>query len=274
MDINKILNADYLDLLFDGRNKKYGSYELRKKYNKRVIIGAIIAFFLFGAAFLSTLIEMPDSDVIVEAPIIKDVKLADPPPIDEKAPPPPPPKNLPPPPVKPTVKFTPPVIKQDDEVLEEDKPEPPKPEENKVVGPKDIEGTDDPNAIDPGLNTNPGTGDGPVSSGPKEEQIFRFVDQEALPPGGVAAFSRYLARNTAYPVAAKQAGIQGRVTYEFVVDENGNISNVRILKDVGGGTGDAVKKVLENYNKKWKPAKNNGHPVKSYYTGTFNFSLQ
>lgn len=273
MDINKILNADYLDLLFEGRNKKYGSYELRKKYNRRMFLGAAIAFLLFIAFFLTTLIQ-PKEEVVAAAPVIRDVALAPPPPIDQKNPPPPPPANIPPPPVKPTVKFTPPVIKEDDEVQEEDKPEPPKPEEHKVVGPKNIEGTDDPNAIDPGLNTTPGDGTGPiVPAGPKEEQIFRFVDQEAEPPGGQEAFQRYLARNTVYPMAARQAQITGRVTYQFVVDQQGRISNVEILKDIGGGCGDAVKKVLENYSQSWTPAKNNGHPVKSYYTGTFNFTL-
>lgn len=274
MDINKILNADYLDLLFEGRNKKYGSYELRKKYNRRIILGAAIAFLLFTAFFLATLIK-PNKEVVADVPVIKEVKLTQPPPIDQKNPPPPPPAALPPPPVKPTVKFTPPVIKKDNEVKEEDKPQPPKPDEHKVVGPKNIAGTDEPGAIDPNLNTNPGTGKGPVvAAGPKEEQIFRFVDQEAVPPGGLDAFGRYLQRNVAYPMAAKQGGISGRVAYQFIVDQNGNISNVQILKDIGGGCGDAVKKVLEDYSKKWTPAKNNGHPVKSYYTGTFNFSLQ
>lgn len=179
--------------------------------------------------------------------------------------------------MKPTVKFTPPIIEKDEKVRDEDKPQPPKPESNEVVGPKDLEGSNDPGAIDPNLNSNPGKGTGgPVGppEKPKKEEIFRFVDQEPEPPGGIAAFQKYLARNTEYPNAARQANLQGRVTYEFVVDENGNISNVRILKDIGGGTGDAVKKVLQNYNKKWKPAKNNGHPVKAFYTGSFNFTLQ
>lgn len=274
MDINKILNADYLDLLFEGRNKEYGSYELRKKYKRRMLLGAFIAFFVFIAAFAATMIK-PKDEVIVEKPVIKEVTLTNPPPLDPHKPPPPPPPSTPPPPVRPTVKFTPPVIKKDNEVKEEDKPQPPKPEENKVVGPKDIAGTDDPNAIDPNLNTTSGNGDGPVvPAAPKEEQIFRFVDQEAQPPGGRDAFQKYLARNTVYPIGAKQASITGRVTYEFVVDEQGRISNVKILKDIGGGCGDAVKAVLENYKQKWTPAKNNGHAVKSYYTGNFSFTLQ
>lgn len=274
MDINKILNSDYLDILFEGRNKKYGSYELRKKYNRRIVLGALIAFFVFSAFFLSTLIK-PKAKVMADIPVITPVRLTPPPPIDKKNPPPPPPAALPPPPVKPTFKFTPPVIKKDQEVKEEDVPEPPKPDEHKIVGPKTMAGSNDPGSMDPNLNTNPGTGKGPVvDASPKEEQIFRFVDQEAVPPGGVDAFQRYLHDHVAYPYAAKQANLQGRVTYQFVVDQNGNITDIQILKDIGGGCGDAIIKALQNYRKRWTPAKNNGHPVKVYYTGNFNFTLQ
>lgn len=83
MDIKKILNTDYLDILFDGRNKKYGSYQLRKNYNRYIIIGAIFTFLAFGGFFLSTLIEPSEKEVVEEKPIIKDVALAEPPPLDE-----------------------------------------------------------------------------------------------------------------------------------------------------------------------------------------------
>lgn len=273
MDINKILNADYLDLLFEGRNKKYGSYELRKKYKQRMLLGAFIAFFVFIAAFAATLIK-PKEEVIVEKPVIKEVTLTNPPPLDPHKPPPPPPPSTPPPPVRPTVRFTPPVIKKDNEVKEEDKPEPPKPEENKVVGPKDIAGTDDPNAIDPNLNTVSGNGTGPVvPAAPAKEEIFRFVDQQASFPGGEAALQKYLQRHVTYPLAARQASIQGRVSVQFVVDQNGGISDVTILKDIGGGCGQAVVDAVKGMPK-WSPGKNNGHPVKSFFVVPFTFSLQ
>lgn len=106
------------------------------------------------------------------------------------------------------------------------------------------------------------------------ESIFRFVDQEAQPRGGINTFQKYLAKNTSYPEEAKDAGIQGRVVYEFIIGTDGKIRNIRILKDIGGGCGDAVRQVLENYDKKWKPAINDGVAVASYYAGTFNFTLQ
>ena len=116
MDINKILNADYLDILFEGRNKKYGAYELRKKYKRRAYLGAFLTVLIVGGLFAATLIKPEKKEVVDMAPVINEVKLAQPPPVDPEKPPPPPPPAAPPP-VKPTVKFTPPVIEKDEVVI-------------------------------------------------------------------------------------------------------------------------------------------------------------
>ena len=95
MEVNKILNSDYLDLIFEGRNKVYGGYELRKNYPKRVrtaliVLGGIaLATALYAVIALSTHAEKP------KIAVPKPVTLAEPPPIDPKKPPPPP---------KPTIK--------------------------------------------------------------------------------------------------------------------------------------------------------------------------
>lgn len=87
MDINKILNSDYLDILFEGRNKSYGGYELRKNYPKRVaksmMVLAGIALVTVGYGFISKLKPKEKAKVA----IIKEVTLAEPPPIDPKKPP-------------------------------------------------------------------------------------------------------------------------------------------------------------------------------------------
>lgn len=271
MDINKILNADYLDILYEGKNKNYGGYELRKKYQRRATIAGLIAILVVGGVFGSTLIK-PKEKVIVEAPPeIKDVKLTEPPPMDPKKPPPPPPV-APPPPVKPTVKFTPPVIKKNEEVKEDEKPEPPKPEENKVVGPKTVAGSDDPNAIDPSLNTNPGTGKGPVDAGPPKEEIFKSVEQMPEFPGGQAALQKYLANNIRYPAAAREEGIQGKVILQFVVDKDGSVTNITTARDIGGGCGKEAERVVRSMPK-WKAGKQNGQAVKVYFTLPVSFKL-
>jgi protein TonB len=272
MDINKILNADYLDILYEGRNKAYGGYELRKKYTKRVTAAGLIAILVIGGLFASTLIKL-EEEVIVEAPPeIRDVKLVEPPPLEPNKPKPPPPV-APPPPVKPTVKFTPPVIKKNEEVKEEEKPEPPRPEENKVVGPKTMEGSDDPNAIDPSLNTNPGTGTGPVDAGPPKDEILKSVEQMPVFPGGDEELRKYLANHINYPPQAREDGIQGRVFLTFVVDRDGSVTDVKIARDIGGGCGKEAERVVRGMPK-WKPGKQNGQAVKVYYTLPVAFTLQ
>jgi len=271
MDINKILNADYLDILFEGRNKKYGGYELRKKYRNRAALAGLITILVVGGVFGATLIERTEAPVAEVLPDIKDVALTEPPPVDPAKPPPPPPTQ-PPPPVKPTVKFTPPVIKKNEEVKEEDKPEPEKLTEKTVAGPANVEGSLDPNAIDPGLNTNPGTGKGPVESAPAPETIFTSVEQVPEFPGGMAALQKYLANNIKYPNAAREDNIQGKVILKFVVDKDGSVTNIQIMRDIGGGCGKEAERVVKGMPK-WKPGRQNNTAVKVYYTLPVSFKL-
>jgi protein TonB len=270
MDINKILNADYLDILFEGRNKQYGGYELRKKYKRRATIAGLISVLTIGGAFGSLLIKKHEAP-IAELPSIKDVKLAEPPPVDPKKPPPPPPVQ-PPPPVKPTVKFTPPVIKKNEEVKEDEKPQPPKPEENKVVGPTEVKGADNPDAIDPGLAP-AGTGTGkPVEAAPPADKVFTAVEQMPEFPGGMAALNKYLSDHIKYPPQAREEGIHGRVILRFVVDQSGNVTNVEIQRDQGGGLGKEAVRVVTGMPK-WRAGKQNGQAVKVYYTLPVTFNL-
>src|SRR4030095_12780617 len=107
MDAQKILTADLDDLVFEGRNKAYGAYELRKKYGRSIILALIISVGLYVVAFTAPYILSLLNPAPKEAPKkeIKYTELSEPPPIDKNVPPPPPP-NLPPPPK--TIKFTPP----------------------------------------------------------------------------------------------------------------------------------------------------------------------
>jgi len=272
MDINKILTADYLDILFEGRNKKYGSYELRKQYKKRVLTAGFISILVIGGLFASLLIKPKEKPVENIPPVVHVADLMQPPPLDEKKPPPPPPPVAPPPPLKSAVKFTPPVIKKNEEVKEADKPQPIKPEENTVVGLANIKGSNDPNAIDPNLSRVAGNGTGPAVVEPTapKEQIYRNVEQ--LPDFG-SDINKYLANNINYPAEAKANNIQGKVYLSFVVNQDGTVSNVKIERDIGGGCGEEAKRVVSKLRYK-KPAMQNGHAVKMYYGLTVSFNLQ
>lgn len=128
MEANKILSADVLDLVFEGRNKDYGAYDLRKTYNRRIlralIITASVALLaLLGSILSSVMKEKGDNKVKINEMTIQDIKQEEKKPPPVVPPPPPPPKQEPP---KVEMKqFTPPVIKKDEEV---EKPPPPQTE--------------------------------------------------------------------------------------------------------------------------------------------------
>jgi len=268
MDVNKLQNASYLDILFEGRNKKYGSYELRTNYPKRIkrsMLALVVVGLLIGGYYGFAAIKPKPKTV--ERPILKEVTLAEPPPIDETKPPPPPPPAAPPPPVKPTVKFTPPVIKENEEVREDEViAETPREE---TPGPKtqegDVDGIEAP--IDPGSGTGNQLTETPARDPNKIETV---VDQQPEFPGDVR---RYLADKLQYPDQAREAGIEGRVVVKFVVDEEGRISQATIAKSLGGGCDEEALRVVRGMPR-WKPARLNGEAVKAYFQLPIKFTLE
>ncbi len=262
MDINKILSSDYLDIIFDGRNKNYGGYELRKTYPKRIIkslmVLLLVGVFSAGYAIINNMhINLKPTPKLTK----QEVKLMEPPPIDPNKPPPPPPP--PPPPVKPTVKFTPPKIEEDKNVREEDVPPP----QTTIVaaGPKTEAG--DSNGIDPGILSDKGTG---VVAAPPPPKIFSYVEQMPAPSFDMNA---YLEKNLHYPDQARESNTQGRVAVKFVVNEDGSVSDVTVTKSIGGGCDEEARRVVANMPK-WKPGKQNGNPVKVYFTLPIQFKLE
>ena len=264
MDISKILKSDYLDILFEGRNKTYGGYELRKRYPERVRNAAIVLFgvilLLIAYPIIAGIMSKADKKPVIS---IKEVTLAEPPPIDKTKPPPPPPPPAPPPPVKPTVKFTPPVIKKDEEVKEEEKPTPP-PDDKVAVGLETKAG--DPNGIEPGIVDQPGTG----VEAPAPPQIFKFVEQMPAFEGDLQS---YLVSHLRYPDDARESGTEGKSVIQFVVNEDGSISGVEVVRSGGSASLDAEAKRVVAGMPRWKPGKQQGKAVKVYFTLPITFKL-
>jgi periplasmic protein TonB len=110
---------------------------------------------------------------------------------------------------------------------------------------------------------------------PEEEdtdQIFLVVEEQASFPGGMEAWANYLRKNMKYPSQARRMGIEGRVFLKFVVDEKGNVSNIEILRGIGGGCDEEAVRVLQNAPK-WSPGKQRGRAVKSYMQLAIVFKL-
>lgn len=106
-----------------------------------------------------------------------------------------------------------------------------------------------------------------------EEEIFTIVEEMPSFPGGEAKLFEYLGKNIKYPQIAKEAGISGIVYVTFVVDSNGNITDVQVLRGIGGGCDEEAMRVVKNMPK-WTPGKQRGKPVKVRYNLPIRFSLK
>lgn len=106
-----------------------------------------------------------------------------------------------------------------------------------------------------------------------EQQIFTVVESMPEFPGGMGALMKYLAENIKYPDLAKESGIQGRVFINFVVEPDGSISNVKVLRGIGGGCDEEAVRVVKSMPN-WKPGKQRGKPVRVSYNLPVKFTLQ
>jgi periplasmic protein TonB len=257
-----IFNKQWLDIVFEGRNKSYGAYELRQNNSKTniraLILGAVIFSFAVATPLLINLIPDSSDDDLSLNDKITTVKL---PPKEEK-----PKENLPPPPPPPPkvdqVKFVKPVVAKTNEVTEE----PPKVEEikDKNLGKEDIKG--DPNAD---LVLTP-PGDGPKGPAVVEEDntIYNSAGIEQKPefPGGMAKWYSFLKNNFTPP---DEPGLKGKVLVSFVVEKDGSLTDIKVLRDIGYGSGKEAERVLKK-GPKWSPAEQNGKKVRCAFVQSFS----
>ena len=106
-----------------------------------------------------------------------------------------------------------------------------------------------------------------------EQEIFQIVEEMPSFPGGEQKLLEYVAKNTKYPQIARESGIQGRVFIGFVVETDGGISNVKVLRGIGGGCDEEAVRVIKSLPK-WKPGKQRGKAVRVSYQIPVNFKLQ
>ena len=107
----------------------------------------------------------------------------------------------------------------------------------------------------------------------EEAEIFTIVEEMPDFPGGMAKLADYLAKNIKYPQMARESGIQGRVFVNFVIEPDGSVSNVNVMRSLGGGCDEEAIRVVKSMPK-WKPGKQRGKPVRVSYILPVNFKLQ
>ena len=261
MDINKLQTADVLDIIFDGRNKEYGAYDLRKTYNKRLTYALVsmllLCLLMLVISVIANSVGKEKAQVMVQDISLENMKTEEKKP--EPPPPPPPPKQEPP--KVEITKFTPPKIVKDEEVKPEEEIKEVEKLEDTKIGTFNQEGVKDEGLVAPPVEK--GTG---VVEAPKVEEdydkVFTVVQIPAEFPGGLPAWSRYLERNLNRDIPVENGAPAGRYTVivAFTVSKTGAISDVQAENDPGYGTkAEAVRVITKGPS--WKPAVQNGRNV-------------
>ena len=272
-----LIDNNWVDLVFEGRNKEYGAYVLRKETGKRnlksmllvfaviiAIMAAVAAKVAIENAFpkkvametdveLSKLAQKKEAKVEKKAPVkVEEQKVV------EK--------------VKSSVKFIPPVIKKDSEVKPEEelKSQEDLNKTKTAIGSFDVKGNDEAGgevlkAKEVIAQPEP----------PKEEETKVFDVVEVMPsfPGGQGALFEWLSKNIKYPVVAEENGVQGRVIVTFVVERNGSITDVQVVKSVDPSLDKEAVRVVKAMPH-WIPGKQNGSAVRVKFTVPVTFRLQ
>lgn len=251
-----IFTNQWLDIVFEGKNKAYGAYDLRKKNTKTTVKALIIGAVVFSVAVAAPLIMslLPDSSSDDESLDTKIVTMKLPPKKEE------PKKDLPPPPPPPPkvdqVKFVKPVVAKAEEVTEE----PPKITEikDKKLGNETIKG--DPDAE---LTVEP-VGNGPAAVVEEDNSIYNTAGIEVKPdfPGGMEKFYKFVGNNYQTP---EEEGLKGKVYVTFVVEKDGSLTDIKVIRDIGFGTGKEAIRVL-NKCPRWTPGEQNGKKVRVLYS--------
>ena len=257
MKPESILHADILDIIFDGRNKDYGAYKLRKDYEIRMRKAMLAVLLLAAAMFFASFWYRSKKQVALQGKMI----VIDPIVIS------PPPENPPPPTEPPKKKIA--MIEHRSFVLTND------PDTDTMPRVQDLD-----NDVQIGLTTTvgdpfafdappPGTGLDTVATIVEAKPIPReetLVHAEVMPefPGGQAAFMRFLSKNLRVPQNALEPGQKIKVIVRFVVGKEGEISDMQFLQ-----TGEEVfeHEVLRVLRKmpKWNPGSQNGEKVRVYF---------
>jgi protein TonB len=268
-----LTSKEWLDFVFEGKNKEYGAYELRENSSNRHI-KALVVVIVAGLAFIflpqfiqsmaprqeAVMISQKDEVTIVD--FDENKKPAEPEiPISEVTPPPA---------LSAAVKFADIKVVPDDKVTEEDRLltqielDDPGAVIATVATPGEIGGTAH---VDDFLPKESGTEGGVI------DKPYPYVDQPPTPIGGEKELMRWLSENLKYPLLAIEQGIEGRVVLRFVIGPDGAVSRVEILRSLEPSCDREAVRVVKNMPK-WIPGKLNGKPVSVYYTLPVLFKLQ
>ena len=271
-----LIDNGWVDLVFEGKNQAYGAYQLRKNTGIRSLkaLAVMFAVFLIIAGIVYAKVSIENYIASKNAAIEADVELqslAEKKEIKEEKKDEPEVEKIEVERVKSSVAFTVPEIKKDDEVKEDQemKSQDDLAETNTAIGAFTVEGNDETAEV---KHVEEKIAE-PEPVKEEETKVFDVVEQMPSFPGGPSALMQYLSSNIKYPVVAEENGVQGRVVCTFVVEKDGSITDVRVVKSVDPSLDKEAVRVVKSMPK-WIPGKQNGSAVRVKYTVPVTFRLQ
>jgi protein TonB len=262
MTDQKVYVAPMDEIVFEHRNKTYGAYILRKLYNKNMTRGLILAVIILiaGLAYplASSYYAQKRAGYVEKAASAEFIDMDKP---KEEAPPPPPPPPPPPAALEQKVKFVAPIVTTEEVVEDAD-----------IFNQDDLAQTTTNEAVaieEIVVETKVEV----IEVEESKKEVFTIVEEMPAFPGGEAERNKFLAENIQYPQQATENGIQGTVYVSFVVDSKGNVTDVKILRGIGGGCDEEALRVVKMMPK-WHPGKQNGKNVRVLFNMPIYFKLQ
>ncbi|WP_289825386.1 energy transducer TonB [uncultured Duncaniella sp.] len=275
-------SSEWIDLIFEGKNKNFGAYTLRKasakRHNRAMLVILVVLFIVALLGLLAnTVLQKNDArpeDQVEQALIdysTEDVEDDEPEEpeqqrVEEQLP------EALPEEILNTVKATELAIVRDEEVVEEIKSQDELKDTDTAVGTTDFDkGTDDLNVVREHKNE-------VIVEEKKPEpvddnKVFDVVEQKPQFPGGEAALLKYVAEHIRYPAMAQENNIQGRVVVQFVVTKTGAVGEVKVVRGKDPDLDKEAVRVVKSLPK-FVPGKMNGHAVNVWYTLPIQFKLQ
>lgn len=257
-NLRNIMNFD--EVLFEKRNREYGAYQLRKKYNSVMTASVIIAILIFSASVLIPFLARPKNEKILaggygnRSVTIQNFEPPDQIYVPPVTPPPPPART------EQITKYIPPEVVDTLAPLEPTLPTPEEITELEDLT-TDFEGS--------------GSGNNPygVEGGVDSDQPFFFVEQMPTFRGGdINKFRLWVQQHTFYPQEAINKKIRGKVHLTFVVEKDGSISNVTVIESLDPMIDSEAVKAIES-SPKWNPGIQRGQPVRVRYSIVLNFTF-
>jgi protein TonB len=264
-----LASPQWCELVFADKNHAYGAYRLRQQSPRRhtlaVVIVLVIAIIGFSLPALIRLATPRQKEIMTEVTTLSqleqpEVKQEEMKKVEPIAPPPPA--------LKSSIKFTAPVIKKDEEVADKDqlKTQDELLQTKVTISIADVKGNDEEHGQDI-ADIKQVVTQAPV------EKVFDFVEQMPTYPGGAKAMYEWISQHLKYPTIAAENGVEGRVTCQFVVDTDGHIRDVKVIRPLDPYCDkEAVRVILTM--PKWIAGKQNGQPVAVKYSIPISFKLR